>query len=300
MHDIDFLPIEYRQKHARRQSQPWQIVVAVAIVGLVAAAALAQQYRRHRAESDLAMITPVYDAAIDQQNRLAEVQKREQAAKAGAELYTYLRHPWPRTQLLAALMAPLPDAITLQQIHILRETPTGGPPAAAGPPVDKKTEEEQLKSLPPAQRDFLKLTDRLDRLQTVVILTGTATEAAALHRYIGDLDATDIFDKAELDCFNSIDNNKSGAVLQFRAVLAVQPGYGQPGGPTGPGKERRGTEQDAETLERLVFSCQFSVVSYQLSVISYHLSVVSYTLSVIRCQFSPGVLAETWSHGRDR
>jgi hypothetical protein len=237
MADIDFLPIEYRQKHARRQSQPWQIVVAAAIVGLVATAALAQQYRRHCVESDLATITPVYDAAVGQQNRLTESQKREQAAKAGADLYTYLRHPWPRTQLLTALMGPLPDAITLQQIHILRETPTAGPPMAAGPPVDKKTEEEQLKLLTPAQRDLLKLTDRLDRLQTVVILTGTATEVAALHRYIGNLDATDIFDKAELDCFNSIDGNKSGAVLQFRAVLAVQPGYGQPGGPTAPEKK---------------------------------------------------------------
>jgi len=110
---------------------------------------------------------------------------------------------------------------------------------APGPPVDKKTEEEQLKSLPPARRDLLKLTDRIDRLQTVVILTGTATEVAALHRYIGDFDATDIFDKAELDCFNSIDGNKGGAVLQFRAVLAVQPGYGQPGGPTRPEKKPR-------------------------------------------------------------
>ncbi len=32
MHNIDFLPIEYRQKHARRQSQPWQVIVAGAIV----------------------------------------------------------------------------------------------------------------------------------------------------------------------------------------------------------------------------------------------------------------------------
>ena len=73
-------------------------------------------------------------------------------------------------------------------------------------------------------------------MQTVVILTGTATDSAILHSYIGELDATDIFDKAELDCFNSIDSSKDGAALQFRAVLLVQPGYGQPGGPTGPDK----------------------------------------------------------------
>ena len=232
MHNIDFLPVEYRQKHARRQSQPWQVVVAVAMVGLVAAAAMAQHYRRHAVQNDLATITPVYDDAVSQQNRLAEAQKRLKSVKACAELYTYLRHPWPRTQLLSALVAPLPETIILQQIQILREAPATRSPTEVRPPVDPKTEEERLKSLAPADRDLCKLAGRLDPLQTVVVLTGTATEIAALHHYIGDLDATDIFDKAELDCFNSIDNSKSGAVLQFRAGLDGQHGYGQPGGPS--------------------------------------------------------------------
>ena len=247
MHDIDFLPVEYRQKHARRQSQPWQIVVAVAIVGLVAAAALAQQYRRHRVESDLAD----HHARLRRGRRAnrtgwPRLQKREQAAKAGAELYTYLRHPWPRTQLLdGAGGARCPRRSRCNRSRSCAKRRPPGRRRPPRPPVDKKTEEEQLKSLAPAQRDLAKLTDRLDQLQTVVILTGTATEVAALHRYIGDLDATDIFDKAELDCFNSIDSNKNGAVLQFRAVLAVQPGYGQPGGPTGPEKKDLATEQQS-------------------------------------------------------
>jgi hypothetical protein len=241
MQDIDFLPVEYRQKHARRQSQPWQIVVALAIVGLVAGAALAQQYRRHRVQNDMAMILPVYDAAVSQQSRLAETQKRLKAAQGCAELYTYLHHPWPRTQLLSALVAPLPKSITLQEIQITREAPPAGPTTTeVQPPIDKKAEEDRLKSLTPAERDLAKLAGRLDALQTIVVLTGTATEVAALHRYIGELDATDIFDKAELDCFNSVDGNKAGGgggpMLQFRAVLVVQPGYGQRGGPTGPEK----------------------------------------------------------------
>jgi hypothetical protein len=160
--------------------------------------------------------------------------------KADAELYTYLRHPWPRTQLIQALLAPLPDAIVLQQVQIVRQPPTVSTNAEPAPPVDKKAEEERLKALPPAERDLETLSARLDPLQTVVILTGTTTEGAAIHRYIGALDATDIFDKAELDCFNSLDT-KTGSTLQFRAVLAVQPGYGQSGGPTGP--EKRGLAQ---------------------------------------------------------
>lgn len=237
MHDIDFLPVEYRQKHARRQAQPWQVLVVIAMVSLIAAAAFVQHYRRVRVENDLAVLNPVYDAAVNQQARLAEAQKQLKLVEASAELCTYLHHPWPRTQLLSALVAPLPDAITLQQVQIIHEAiPVAAPAPDARPPADPKAEEERTKELAPAQRDLAKLRARVDSQQTVVVLTGTATEAAALHRYIGELDATDIFDKAELDCFNSIDNNKNGAVLQFRAVLAVHPGYGQPGGPTGPEK----------------------------------------------------------------
>jgi hypothetical protein len=147
-----------------------------------------------------------------------------------------LRHPWPRTQLLSALVARLPQEITLQQVQISREAKAAPAPVEAAPPVDRKAEEEKLKSLPPAARDLTRLRARLDTLQTVVVLAGSAAESAQLHRYVGDLDATDIFDKAELDCLNAVDNNSTGAMLQFRAVLAVQPGYGQPGGPTGPDK----------------------------------------------------------------
>jgi hypothetical protein len=238
MQEVDFLPVEYRQRHAQRQSQPWQIVAAVAIVTLMSVAAIAQYHRQRAEDRDLFVILPAYTEAVNQQNRLAASQKRAQATKAAADLYTYLRHPWPRSQLLSSLVAPLPESITLQQIHIVREAPASRPATDAQPPLDKKAEEEMLKSLPPAQRDLLQLADRIDRLQTVVILSGAATDAAALHKYIGDLDATDIFDKAELDCFNSVEGNKGGPVLQFRAVLAVQPGYGQPGGPTGPDKRQ--------------------------------------------------------------
>jgi len=241
MNDIDFLPIEYREKHAQRQSQPWQAFVAAAIVGLVAVAFLVQHYRRHFVQSDLAVIAPVYNAALEQQNRLADAQKQLEAAKANAELYTYLRHPWPRSQLLTALIEPLPDSITLQEVQILREPapvapPAGAPPEAPKAPTDAKAEAERIKELPPAARDLLNLANKLNPMQTTIVLVGTAGEIAPLHRYIGDLDAKEIFEKVELDCINRIDNDKLGGGLHFRAVLTVQPGYGQPGGPVQPVK----------------------------------------------------------------
>jgi hypothetical protein len=222
MTDIDFLPLECRQQCQRQHTRQWQIVAAVAIIGLVAAAAMTQRHGWHRVQADLAAITPAYEAAVHLQNRIAKVQEQLGRARARAELCTYLRHPWPRTQLLAAMVGPLPEEITLQQVQILRE------PAEASPPADKKTEEAALKSLSPAGRDLAKLRDRIDPTRTVVILNGTVAETSALHRYLGKLDATEIFDRAELDWF---EGDEGGAPLRFRVVLSVQPGYGQAGGP---------------------------------------------------------------------
>jgi hypothetical protein len=239
MVDIDFLPVEYRQRRRWRQSQPWQVVAAVAIVGLLATAAITQHRRWRRAEAELAAITPVYETVVKLRSRLADVRKQLNQARAHAELYTYLHHPWPRSQLLAAMVTPLPDEITLQQVEILREPAGASPPVEIRPVAGGKSQDQALKSPSPAQRDLAKLRDRTDPTRTVVVLTGTAAGSSAVHRYLGALDSVEIFDKAELDWFESAPGGKTGETLRFRAVLAVQPGYGQLGGPTMSAIDRR-------------------------------------------------------------
>ncbi len=229
--DIDFLPIEYRRRRPWRQSQAWQIAATAAVIGLLAASAFVQQRRLCRAQAELTAIAPAYETAVNFENRLADLRRRLNHVQACAELYTYLRHPWPRTQLLAAAMAPLPDEITLEQLQIVREP--AAPPSPSAPPspgevrssADRKTPGEP--SLPPALSDLAKLRNRIDPTRTVVVLTGTAAESAALHRYLGKLDAEEIFDRVELDRFDNVVDGRGGKSLRFRAVLAVQPGYGQ-------------------------------------------------------------------------
>jgi hypothetical protein len=232
--EIDFLPTECRQLHQQRRSEPWLVATALLIVGLVAAAAAVQHWRRHCVRGALADIAPTYQGAVDLHERLAEVQHRLAQVEASAELHMYLRHPWPRTQLLAALVRLLPDGIALRQVEI-----QPGPPRAAS----EKAAPQSLESLAPAGRDLLKLRSRVDAAPTVVQLSGVAAESAVLHRYLGDLDALEIFEKAELDFFRSADDGRGGQVLEFRAVLAVQPGYGQPGGPAS--KPNRKTDRTA-------------------------------------------------------
>jgi hypothetical protein len=197
------------------------------MIGLVAAAATTQHYRWRSVRADLADVTPAYVAAVNAQSRLANLQRQVDHARACAELYTYLRHPWPRTQLLAAMLGPLPDEIILQTVQIVREPAGASSPAGARPQTGGKSHDESLAALLPARRDLATLRDRIEPTRTIMVLTGTATASSAVYRYLGELDAAKIFDKAELDW---LDNADGGRSVRFQVVLGVQPGYGQFGG----------------------------------------------------------------------
>jgi len=233
MHEVDFLPAQYRQQHLRRRSQPWQAVVAMAFFALLVGAGFAQHRQRQRIESDLEAIEPQYQTALEQKQRLAELEGRLAEVRAEAELLAYLRHPWPRTQLLAAIVAPLPDEITLQQIQIRRaapQQPSGERRTRAG----AQNEEKKVAGLAPAARDLAELRQRLDGARTVVTLSGTTRQSAPLHRYLGELAEHPLIAKTELE---SIENVEGAAepTLRFETTLLVRPGYGQPGGPTASG-----------------------------------------------------------------
>lgn len=236
MQDIDFLPVEYRQEHARRQLQPWRIVVVAAFAALLAAAAFSQYNCKQRVKQELAAILPQYEQAVSQNAKLAELQSRLQTARTYAELYTYLRHPWPRTQLLATLLAPLPEEITLGQLQIIREKPQDQTPTERRSRSERKIEQEEDETLPPAVRDLKRLRDECDEMETLVLISGTTSESGMLHRYLGELNDSELFSIAELESSESAGVGPD-STEQFRARLLVRPGYGQPGGPTGPGKK---------------------------------------------------------------
>ena len=231
--DIDFLPAQCRRDHVRRRSQPWRLVVVTTFAVLLAAAAYSQHCRKQRVVEQLAAIAPQYEQVLAQRSQLAQIQSRLLSARTRAELLAYLRYPWPRTQLLATLLPALPDEITLDQLQIIRREP----PRPAGVEqlgrAERRAAAEQQQKLPPAARDLEQLRQQCDRAETVVLLSGTTTDIAALHAYLGDLGDTQLIAKAELDSIDR-DENEQTTTQQFSATLIVRPGYGLPNGPSGP------------------------------------------------------------------
>lgn len=230
MHDVDFLPTQYRQQYLRRRNQPWQAVVALAFFALLVGAGFAQHRQRQRIESDLEAVELQYQTALKRQQRLSELQQRLTDVRAEAELLAYLRHPWPRTQLLAAVVAPLPDEITLEQIQIRRAAPQqpSGERRSRG---EAENEQQKLAALAPAARDLAELREELDGAQTVVTLAGITRQSAPLHRYLGELAQHPLIAKTELGAIENVEGADE-PTLRFEVTLLVRPGYGQPGGPT--------------------------------------------------------------------
>ena len=230
MIDIDFLPDQYHQRNAYRQAKPWQIIVVISFLGLVALLAVSQNIRRRLVEKELDALTPAYELALSQTQQLSEVQTQLKQTESQAELITYLRHPWPKSQLLSALLSKLPEEITLQQLQITCEAENTGAAldrasAMAAPSAD------QQKSLLPAERDLQALQSQCEGRQTVVILIGTTTDSSALHHYLDEMQSNFLFSKVELASVTSA-GEPSTAEIQFHAKVVVKPGYGQPGGPT--------------------------------------------------------------------
>jgi hypothetical protein len=232
MQEIDFLPVQYRQKRVQRRSQPWRIVVVASFAVLLATAVLSQQTRKRQVEKELAVVMPQYDLAVGQNRKLAELQAQLTTARNAASLFTYLRHPWPRTQLLDALLAPLPEEITFEKLQITGEAPQSRLSPGRYARLSDEAEAGQVDKLPPAASDLKRLRDEFDATTVVVLISGVAWDSAALHRYLGELGRARLFSKTELDSLQSPQNDLAGGVV-FRARLTVRPGYGQPGGPAG-------------------------------------------------------------------
>lgn len=236
MNEIDFLPIEYRQKRGQQRAQPWRIAVLAGLALLVAIVAFAQQRRLARLDAQLAEVVPQYQAAVAGNEELKRLTGRIDAVRAEAELFTYLRHRWPTTQILDAILAPLPDEITFEQLEIRRENSPGPSAGERTSHADREAESRRLASLPAAAQDLEQLRSQSDGGKTMVTICGLTTDSAVLHRYLGELSRQSLFAKAELD---TIESDPITAKLRFRLSLVVRPGYGQPDGPAPPPSQPR-------------------------------------------------------------
>src|SRR5262245_3440257 len=181
MKTIDFLPDIYRQREALRRARLWWGIVVVIFSSAIAASALAQAWLRHGLHQQLDELAPEYAQAQTQVQELTGLQSQNLRAAHEASLYTFLESPWPRTQLLAEVVRPLPESIRLTQVHLAEEEQARSA-IQAGPRNSKAEEEAAAKASGPEQ-DLARLLEETERRQTTIEIDGYTADVGRLHEY---------------------------------------------------------------------------------------------------------------------
>ena len=233
MKKIDFLPPRFREENDQRKRIFWRCVAVVfsALMMSIAAAAKYQQLRS--ADRRLELTRLQYDAALIEAQKLGDLNGQLAALDAHAELLVYLRHAWPRTQVLAAMLPRMPESVRLRRLHVARDGERRGEEASSlRDPVRQAADAEAAgeQQLSPAQSDVATLRQELDAAASVVVLEGTTDDMVALNAYLGQLSESALIERAELESIESLSEELPGR-SSFRARLTLSPGYGQPGGP---------------------------------------------------------------------
>ncbi len=228
MYHIDFLPEEYRHRRAARRQQVHRLLVLGISAGLLAMGSVFLYVRQRDLENQLELVRPAHCALSAQQKQLNILQSHLQSAAAMAELVCYLRHPWPRTQILAELLKPLPETMTLEQLSIDRQAPEQSSPQRPLSRSEQEAEKARVAAMPPPSRDLYRLRQECEPMQTILRLSGFTVDGAALHQYLAALEKVDLFTKVHLI---SLEKPSDQQALRFQVKLVVRPGYGQAGGP---------------------------------------------------------------------
>ncbi len=231
MKDIDFLPAHYGERRKEQHAQVWRTLMLIGFGGLLCLLSATQLTLRHRLKGKLIELDTQSVAAVLQEQQLALLQADIKRETELAELFTYLKHPWPRTQILAELLRPLPEPISLIEMKLGRETPGGE--TAISPPAAAETEAE-IKAMSDVKATLQKLRTENDSRKTVVYLEGITEDDTNLHSYVAELQNSPMFSAAELISLETMDRGAENRLARFKVRISVRPGFGQPNGPQKP------------------------------------------------------------------
>jgi hypothetical protein len=237
MQDIDFLPRRYREAQAQRTKKFWGMIVVLVYAGLLCTSGYLQHASARRLSQDLAAANEQRAVVTAQAAKLTSLQTELKQSQARAGLVAYLRHPWPPTQIVAAVVQPLLQGLSLSELRVQRleslqaaNRNTAVRPRGAANASDAKPDERSA-----AERDIERIRETCDATSVIVTLKGAAEDVSLVHMYLGSLGKDALFSRVDLTNIDGQDaQRQGGSGCRFTARLVVRPGYGQPSGPTPP------------------------------------------------------------------
>jgi hypothetical protein len=181
-------------------------------------------------KSQLLEMEPLSLIAQEQDARFAALQRDVSKKEETAALFAYLRHPWPRSRVIAALIEQVPEGVELSSFHLFSEQKAVNQEAVMSRQRTPVNNENRPK-LPPRLQDLADLRENCDVVRTVVDVHGSTTDDTQLHAYVQKLAEHPLFASAQLVSLTAAETPGLERKSVFSLRVELSPGYGQPGGP---------------------------------------------------------------------
>jgi hypothetical protein len=240
MQTIDFLPEHYRERRKQRRVRYWWALIVCMFGGIVIGTGSLQWFSVLKIKHELNHLEMQVATFRQLDQQLLALETNVAAASHSANLYTFLQHPWPRTQILAAVVQPLPVEMELTSIRIAESLIAKAPQPAPTPEADA----EAAPPPHPAVADLQQLHNTHEAQRVVVMIEGAAQEVEHLHNYLDALGRHPLVAEARL---NSMETRKfdTHSLVVFQLQLTIKSGHGLSDGPAGPLSPQ--TENSPET-----------------------------------------------------
>jgi Tfp pilus assembly protein PilN len=260
---IDFLPIRFREQSEVRTVNVWRLLAVACFAAMVLAGAWMQQRSLKNLETELVQVTANHGVAVARTERMAIAKAQRALTQGRAELVTYLKHPWPRSQVLATIVDGLPASVVLAELRFVRRLSNGQRERIAAASMTKESTTASAAGGDPAIEDLDILRDTVGETELVEI-NGSTSDITALYDYLARLNGHRLVANAKIESIereekrpevglrkptvkasartagSSRKPNKAAqpepedepGSASFRVVIVLSDGYGQPNGPS--------------------------------------------------------------------
>ncbi|RCS42094.1 hypothetical protein DTL42_19895 [Bremerella cremea] len=220
MNEIEFLPKRFREKQRRSTIKAPRLLIFSLLISLLAIVSLVELARLYQVRSQLANLK-VQHKRIDLLAQQVEQTRAEVAQKRHyARLQTFLEYPYPRSQILAVLLNPLPGDITIKRIELTHSQVVGNS-------TRQKSEKGNGQVPPgdPMQIDLAQLIDENKTRQCTVELEGTTDNTSLLYTFLATLHESKLIESAKIESIDPQLDSDGREFSNFTAHVQIRRGH---------------------------------------------------------------------------
>lgn len=198
MQSIDFLPEKYKQRRIRKRVGVLRVGIFSIVFLCVCGTALFQLVRLGSLKLEIARLEADYTRVTGFQKKILELESKNQTQVNQAQLLTFLRHPWPTSQIMNLVAESKTESLYLSEMRIYRQSE----------PNQKNFLREEQDSdkeiLPAAMQDLKELQQQIRDQETVIRLSGICNETTELYDYLSKLNHSSLVRRAIVDSVEPI------------------------------------------------------------------------------------------------